>query len=229
MYDLQRVISITQSAYGDAMLSSFSQQVVMTAFSVGAAGVPWAPILFGNVPKTDTLDARIVDAVVSSSAMPGMFASYPWTGRYLVDGAFYNHDPSLAAIATAVKSGVALEDIVLIDVGTGFMAEWIEANTTTWGATEWETNQHQNTPPLFLGSDRKSPVTNMSLNGTSTILTAKLAGMLLGERCLSLNPPIKYVPENAISELDYLWRAGTEYVGVKAARLWLDQHWIPAG
>jgi uncharacterized protein len=223
-YDIQKSINIQRKSYENHLLSSFSQRVVMTSFSVGADDVPWGPILFGNVPGI-TQDAEIVDAVVASGAMPGMLASYPWSGKYLVDGAFYNHDPSLAAIATAVSSGVPLEDIVLLDIGTGFMAEWIQSLTTTWGATDWETNQLQNTPPLLVGSDRKSPITNISLNGTSTTLTAHLAKMLLGDRCLSLNPPIKYVPEDAISELDYLWRAGTDFVDPDKVKPWLDRHW----
>jgi ABC-type sugar transport system substrate-binding protein len=42
-----------------------------------------------------------------------------------VDGAFVNRDPTLAAIASATNEGNRLEDIVVICIGTGFMANYI--------------------------------------------------------------------------------------------------------
>jgi patatin-like phospholipase/acyl hydrolase len=89
------------------------------------------------VSLRETLDhltnehTHLIDAVVSSGAMPAQMGS--WKGN--IDGALVNHDPSLAAIALAVNEGVDLSDITLIYFGTGLMSNWISSHTSTWGAS----------------------------------------------------------------------------------------------
>src|ERR1044071_2223778 len=103
--------------YRDAMFATYRAKtlrqlrpVVMTAFEV-TPGKSWQPVLFNNV-LPDAPDALVYDAVVGSGCMPGMFGAYQSsTGELYVDGGFYDHDPSLAAISLAVASGVRLEDI----------------------------------------------------------------------------------------------------------------------
>ena len=113
----------------------------MTAFSVGSsADQPWNTMLFSNIAGSMLQDAGIADAATASSAMPGMLGS--WTGKLggaFVDGGFVNHDPTLAAIAAAVQSGVALESISAITIGTGYMPNWIASDTKTWGAQQCRT------------------------------------------------------------------------------------------
>jgi patatin-like phospholipase/acyl hydrolase len=144
------------------------------------------PILFHNLPGSPTADTLLADAVVSGGAMPGMFGSYQFSSypQGNVDGAFVNHDPTLAAIALAVNAGVSLTNIVVICFGTGFMANHLGGATGHWGAQQWQQgspNHHYDVPPLLINGSR-CPILNISLNGTSTNLIPDLAGMLRPQR-----------------------------------------------
>lgn len=195
-------------------LSSFSQSVLFTAFNVGSydestgTGTPWTPLLFSNLPNSPNAGTTIAEAVTSSSVMPGMMGSY--NGN--IDGAFVHHDPTIAAIAMALSSNpsLTLNDINVICIGTGFMANWVASDTSQWGAQQWQNgdgNPNNNTPALLLNGT-VSPVLNACLNGTSTSLIPQLAGMMLPPgQYAYLNPTLAYyIPENDIipADLTYL-------------------------
>ena len=106
--------------------------------------------------------------------MPGMFGSHQGN----VDGAFVQLDPTLAAIALAVNSGVHLADIVVICFGTGFMANDLGSATATWGAHQrqhGDKDNKYNVPPLLVNGT-PSPILNISMNGTSTNLHPDAGG-----------------------------------------------------
>jgi hypothetical protein len=164
--------------------------------------------LYSNLPNSPNAGTTIAEAVTSSSAMPGMMASYQGN----IDGAFVHHDPTIAAIAMALSSNpsLTLNDINVICIGTGFMANWIASDTSQWGAQQWQNgdgNPNNNTPALLLNGT-VSPVLNACLNGTSTSLIPQLAGMMLPpDQYAYLNPTLAYyIPENDIipADLTYL-------------------------
>lgn len=188
-------------------LTDFPQDLVLTAFNVAAgANGSWTPLLLNNLPKSQTGSTPIVDAVVSSGAMPGMSGS--WKGN--IDGAFVHHDPTLAAIALAVGSrGVALSDIAVICFGTGFMANFIASDTSTWGAQQWMNGDGntKNQTPALLVNGTVAPILNATLNGTSTSMVPELSGMLLSgqgaPRYVYLNPVLdRYIAENDVNPAD---------------------------
>jgi patatin-like phospholipase/acyl hydrolase len=194
--------------YKDKMLSHL-KPIVITAFDV-SVGEPWTPVLFNNV-LPDAPDVPVFDAVVGSGCMPGMFGSYnSSTGRSLIDGGFLDHDPTMAAIAIAVKSGVRLEDIALIDIGTGLMPQSfpVDVETHTWGAQQWQTFS-SSTFPTLLVNGTSSPALNLSLNGTFSGITSTFASMLLGDRFVSINPTLNgFIAENDVSAIPALIEAG---------------------
>ncbi len=209
-------------------LNSFKQSVLFTAFNVGASATPWGPVLYHNLPRDNHGDVGIADAVTASSAMPGMLGS--WHG--LIDGAFVDHDPSIAAISVAVANGIKLDDIALVDIGTGFMPNWIASDTSTWGALQWQNGDGNpaNHYPALLVNGSVSPILNASLNGTSSKLTPHLLTNLLGERYVNLNPQIPYIPENATDtkDLDTLQAAAAD-VSIHAAVECLNRYWPAPG
>ena len=146
-----------------------------------------------------------------------------------IDGAFASHDPTLAAVALALSAGVALEDIYVIDFGTGFMANWVASDTATWGAHQWQNgdgNPNSQTPALLINGT-VSPVLNATLNGTSTSLTPELAKLILGDRYVYLNPILeRYIPENDVdpADLQYLQEQAGR-VDISAARRLIEDHW----
>jgi len=213
-YNVAEVAAGVFAVHGDKKLSDFTQRVLFTAFFVGAKVVlgqhlqpkiPWGPRLYTNLAKSGTPDVSVVDAVTQSSAMPGMMGS--WLD--CVDGAFVNHDPSLAAIALAIENGATLDDIAVINIGTGLMPDWISDDTGKWGAAQWlnggpNNNAGNQTPSFFLNWKTPTPALDMALCGTSANLTPLLASKLLGsKRYVNLNPQLDwYIPEDSTSDKD---------------------------
>jgi len=209
-YRVEDVAIGTAAIVGERKLKEIPQKVLFTAFFVGGKEpnneiAPWAPRLYTNLPRSGTPEVRAADAITSSSAMPGMMGSW----QRCVDGAFVNHDPSIAAIALAIENGIALEDIAVINIGTGLMPDWITDDTKYWGAGQWfgggpNGNAGNQTPPFFLNWQAPTPALDIALSGTSANLTPLLVEKLLGkERYANLNPKLDwYVPEDATSDKD---------------------------
>lgn len=233
-YDVNDVALGVLAVHGEKALSEFTQHALFTAFFVGAKivvgqhlqpKIPWAPRLYNNLPKSGTGSVRIVTA---SSAMPGMMGS--WLD--CVDGAFVNHDPTLAAIALAIENSAALENIAVINIGTGLMPNWISSDTGTWGAAQWMTggpnnNAGNHTPPFLLNLTQPTPILDMALNGTSANLTPMLASMMLGNRYVNINPLLDwYIPEDSTSDKDIAELEGkAATVDLTAAKAVLEGHW----
>lgn len=135
-YSIDVLVGKQRDLHGQRTLGEASRRVLFTAFNVGRVdengkvAEEWKELLLHNLETGGSPDVQIADAVVSSSAMPGMYGS--WNRN--IDGAFVNHDPTMAAIAVAIQNGQKLEEITAICFGTGFMAGWIGEDTSQWGA-----------------------------------------------------------------------------------------------
>ena len=176
----------------------------------------WGMMLFNNFDGSPTRDTSLIDAMLASGAMPGMTGSVEvdvnteYDGKrklHFVDGAFVNHDPTLAAIAHAVKAGHKLEDISVITIGTGFMQNYISnpESTMDWGTEQWMSLPGGNSslvPPLLVNTDKKTPILNLCLNGTSTNEIPSLSELMLQERYAYLNPDMgtDYIAEDAFDD-----------------------------
>jgi patatin-like phospholipase/acyl hydrolase len=210
-YDIDLVFAGQAGMHGVKTLNDFDQSVLFTSFNVGSATsltehTPWQPILYSNLTNSPNGGTTVAKAVTSSSAMPGMLGSYEGN----IDGAFVNHDPTLAAIASAIYyEKVSLSDIVVICIGTGLMQNWIAGGTHLWGAQQWQNgdgNPLSNTPALLVNGTT-SPVLNAIMSGTSINLIPDLSGMMLGQNYAYLNPTLdRYIPENDVDpdDLAYL-------------------------
>jgi hypothetical protein len=230
-------------------LSQFPKNLAFTAFQIGspAAGgnsaVNWGLVLWHNVTTpagvsmAPTPSATIVDAVVSSSAMPGMLAPYglnsAGNGGY-IDGAFLAHEPTLPAIALAVASGVPLEQIVVLSIGAGLMPTYMSADTSQWGAQQWMGNDptanYSGIEPFLLGGN-PSPMLSMALNGTTAMLTPQLAQLMLGDRffCLSpkLSPPLSEADSSTAAQNELLAAANGD-PNIPAAIEFVTKYWSNA-
>lgn len=144
-YDIDLVFAGQAAMHGLKTLNDFDQSVLFTSFNVGSATsptehTPWQPILYSNLTSSPNGGTTVAEAVTSSSAMPGMLGSYEGN----IDGAFVNHDPTLAALASAIHyEKVSLSDIVVICIGTGLMQNWIASDTHSWGAQQWQKRRQQ--------------------------------------------------------------------------------------
>jgi patatin-like phospholipase/acyl hydrolase len=226
-YDVVEVAAGVFVVHGLKPLSKFTQQVLFTAFFVGEDGMPWEPRLYSNAPSSTNAETTVVEAVTASSAMPGMLGS--WCRQ--VDGAFVNHDPTIAAIALALSNGARFDDLAVINIGTGLMPDYIASDTGAWGAEQWQNggphHNRGNVTPPFLINGTVSPILDMALCGTSANLTPMLAGMMLGKRYVNINPTLDwYIPENATSDrdLDELQRKAAT-ADLHHAKALLEAHW----
>lgn len=237
-YDVDEAYAAQLALNPDVHLSDVTAwNVLFTAFDVGDANVvddkvmptPWAPVLYTNMEVDSPLvrnDALVAEAAMASGTMPGQFGSL-FRG---VDGAFLNHDPTIPAIALAIASGVELEDIVAITIGTGLMDAWIASDSHLWGADEWmngDDNPFSNTVPFFINLDGPTPALDMTLNGTSTNLMPDLASMLLGDRYANINPKLPcFIPENSTSAQDLgLLEACGVAADTSAAQSLISTYW----
>jgi patatin-like phospholipase/acyl hydrolase len=234
-YPIDEVYASQLALHGEQTVNDAGRNVLFVSFNVGGLeerdGImvpkPWAPVMYTNMLGEGQGDTTIAKAATSSGAMPGQLGSFQGN----VDGAFFNHDPTIAAIALAVKNGHKLENIVAITIGTGLMFDWIATDTHDWGAQQWMdgvANPFDNTPPFLMNQATPSPMLDMCLNGTSTDLMPQLASMLLGERYVNINPHLPcFIPENSTSPqaIELLRRHGATADIAQAKRL-LDDYWI---
>ena len=211
-------------------LNGFTDQsLLFTSFNVQNSGsLGWTPLLYNNLSKSTNGDTAIADAVTSSSAMPGMLGS--WKGN--VDGAFVNHDPTIAAIALAMNEGIAIEDMVVICIGTGFMPNYLVSDTSSWGAAQWQNGLPGNPDHIssLLVGGTVSPILSISLNGTSSSLMPTLVGMMLPGRYVNINPVLNtFIAENDTipADLATLIAAGqADSPQVEQAKQLLQQYWV---
>jgi patatin-like phospholipase/acyl hydrolase len=225
-FDINQVAATQRAVHsGNPPLSSFRKKVLFTTFDVGSAGHAWQPLLLNNFRSSDNRHTGIVDAVVSSAAMPGSFGSY----KRHIDGAFVDHDPTTAAIALAVHSGVRLEDIVVICFGTGLMKQWVASDTSNWGAKQWQNgdgNRRSRTPaPIANGSI--SPVLSARLDGPSANLTPHLASLMLGGRYAYLNPTLdRFIAEDDTNPRDLAYlESSAANVDISPAVKLVSKYW----
>ena len=229
-YDVKAVHLGQVSLHGQKTLNDFKHQsVLFTAFNVQNSGtLGWTPLLYNNLSKSTNRDTKIAEAVTSSSAMPGMLGS--WKGN--VDGAFVNHDPTLAAIALAMNEGVAIEDIVVICIGTGFMPNYLVSDTSSWGAGQWQDGLPGNPDHIssLLIGGTASPILSISLNGTSSSLMPTLLGMMLPNRYVNINPVLStFIAENDTNPADLatlVSQGQADSPEIELAKQLLQQYWI---
>jgi len=232
-YNIESVYKSQHALHGDKLVSDLKRKVLFVTFNVGGLGtvdgvqtpVPWQPLMYTNMIP-DHGNVSIAEAATSSGAMPGQLGSYQGN----VDGAFFNHDPTVAAIALAVRAGHKLEDITAITIGTGLMYDWIASDTSQWGANQWMTgdaNPFNSTPPFLMNQSKPGPILDMCLNGTSTELMPTLAGFLLGERYVNINPKLPFfIPENTTyPEAIQLLQDKGEQADTAHAEALIDAYW----
>ena len=235
MYNIQDFVdALTVLHPGNPPLKHFKQQFLMTSFQLGdSKDFPhWNQIIFNNLRHSDNAKVGIVDATVSSCVMGGMFGVHQFHYKhgpiYTVDGAFAHHDPTLIAIAFAIQEGHALEDIVVVDIGTGFMPQSLPGERVKdWGAQQWTyaNNKDALVPPLLTNQPFSMPVFDMILNGTNTTMVEDLARMMLPKRFVNINPHIRNISETDNTAIPYLIEKGLE-VDLHHANKLIRKQWF---
>lgn len=198
----------------DLRLQDLHRQVLIPSFLLSDPVTKnWRPAFFNNFPDSPTREERVIDVALASSAAPVYFPSY----RNHIDGGVIANNPSTAAIAFARdrrRANKAMDDIVLLSIGTGQNPQQITANTTRWGALDWALNYS----PTF-------PLLSVLLDG-SVETDTYISSRMLGDRFFRLNPTIKEsIALDDYKKIPALISLGEQYDLTSACK-WLDQYWM---
>ncbi len=136
-YGTEGLKHVLQSTLGSGTLAQLQKRVLVSAFDLqdGQDG-QWKPKFFHNYEgETSDGAASIVDVALRTSAAPTYFPSH----QGYIDGGVVANNPSMCALAKAVKEKVALDDIKLLSIGTGFTPHHIAGTEHDWGKVQWGT------------------------------------------------------------------------------------------
>lgn len=183
-YDNANMREVMQEYLGDGALSQAKTRFIVTAYNTADNDV----ILIDS--KDSTLYG-FADAAIATSSAPVYFPSY----MNLVDGGIYANNPVLIGIAEAQKLGYALQDIVVLNIGTGFnVTGW---NTSRFGVKNW------------LITEKSKPLIDMMFDAMAE-KDSYIAKRLLGANYMYLNPalhkkyPMDVVAPKVLKHLEML-------------------------
>jgi patatin-like phospholipase/acyl hydrolase len=197
----------------DLKLMQLKKRVIVTAFRViGSNYERWAPVFFNNYPNSPTRYEKVVDAALSSTAVPGYFPSH----NKNIDGGVVATNPSTVAICMAKdrnRGNIDINNMYLLSIGTGFNDLKITADTSEWGALQWAQFPY---PPL--------PLLSLILDGmvqTDEYYSSKL----LEERYMRLNPELPcQIDMDDYEKIPVLIDIANKF-DISPAIQWIEENW----
>lgn len=110
--------------FGDLTLLDTLKPIIATSYDLYKNEI----VMFkSRKANEDGFNAKLKDVCCATSAAPTYLPSYKMrfggVDRVLVDGGIYINNPAMAAVSDAVKSGIKLEDIEVLSLGTGKYVE----------------------------------------------------------------------------------------------------------
>jgi uncharacterized protein len=202
-------------------LNQLKNRVLVTTFQLNnSKSGNWAPITISNFPNDPGAATYPVDAALSTSAAPTYFPPYQHpTFGYCIDGGVYANNPGCMAIASALNSGVALSDIVMLSIGTGANPENVQVSPppTNYGSLMWML-------PLPYGSTPASPILSILMDGVASA-DAFICQQLLGSKFKRLQVPLtSAIPLDDYEDVPQLVSAATDYMKTSC---WSDaESWV---
>ena len=203
---------------GNTTLGQLGKRVLIAAFDLDnedpdPAQRTWKPKLFHNFPGPNNDRASLaVDVGLYTSAAPTYF---PSVNGY-IDGGVYANNPAMCALAQTQDSRYAptpaLDDVLLLSLGTGTSLQYIQGRSHDWGYVQWV-----------------KPLINLLLDATAEIADYQCR-QILGERYHRLAPVFpagRTVPMDDIGKIPYLIEFAEAFPLDRTIN-WLKQSWIVA-
>lgn len=216
-HDSSNLRSIVADVLGsETKLSQLGRRVLVAAFDLdnGKSGLErsWKPKFFHNLrgPDSDG-DEKAVDVALRSCAAPTYLPTY----QGYIDGGVVANNPSMAALALVLDrrngTGVTLDDVSLLSLGTGTLSEFIEGQELDWGISQWA-----------------RPLIRLMLDGNVGIADFQCA-QLLNERYMRFSPVL---PARLNVELDGVHRVEDLYTFARTVSIeplveWIQTTWRP--
>jgi len=201
----------------DTTLGDLSRQVLVTAFDLDNEGrnqTPrhWKPKIFHNLEGEDSDREELAYKVgLYTAAAPTYF---PTVDGY-IDGGVYASNPSMCALAQTQDRRYfpvppALDEIVLLSLGTGHSLNYIGGKRHDWGYAQW-----------------MKPLLSIMLDGVSGIADYQ-CGQMLGDnyhRLAPVFPPKVSIPMDEVKKIPYMidFAHGLD---LDPTIDWLREHWL---
>ncbi|ART51783.1 hypothetical protein CBP34_09100 [Acidovorax carolinensis] len=133
-----------KKVFGTLQLKDLTRKVAIPTFDLDNEDVParrtWKPKIFHNFKGADSDGQQLVaNIALYTSSAPTYF---PSADGY-IDGGVYANNPSIVALAQAISrrnrpaERAALDDVVLLSLGTGVSLTYIKGQTLDWGYAQW--------------------------------------------------------------------------------------------
>jgi uncharacterized protein len=132
---------VLEEELGPGRLADALREVLVTSYDMHAR----KPKFFKRwrAQASPDKNATIVDAALSTASAPTYFPSHPVDAAVLIDGGVFAANPSIAAIAEALKRTVdpvprGPRDLFVVSLGTGSHEEQFEqSQVSRWGRIGW--------------------------------------------------------------------------------------------
>jgi patatin-like phospholipase/acyl hydrolase len=217
-YDIKVLRRELRRLLGDATLGDLKKRVLITTFDLdNEAPDPgkrtWKPKLFHNFTGTNNdRGSSAVDVGLYTSAAPTYF---PSVDGY-IDGGVYASNPAMCALAQTqdrrYSPTPALDEVLLLSLGTGLNLEYIKGKTHDWGFAQWA-----------------RPLISLMLDGTAGIADYQCR-QILGDRYHRLDPVFpagKTVPLDDVSKIDFMIDFAEAWP-IDATIEWIETTWNAA-
>lgn len=133
-----------KAVFGDLKLRDITRKVAIPTFDLDneevAAKRTWKPKIFHNFKGADSDGEQLVAHIAQyTSSAPTYF---PSADGY-IDGGVYANNPSIVALAQAISrrnqpaERAALDEVVMLSLGTGVSLTYIKGQTLDWGYAQW--------------------------------------------------------------------------------------------
>jgi patatin-like phospholipase/acyl hydrolase len=215
-YDIKNLERELKKILGDTTLGQLKRRVLITAFDLDNESPDplkrtWKPKLFHNFPGKGNDGGELAYKVgLYTAAAPTYF---PTVDGY-VDGGVYASNPSMCALAqtqdSRIKNGPALQDVVLLSLGTGTSLVYITGKNLDWGYAQWA-----------------KPLVSLMLDGVAGIADYQCT-QILGERYHRLAPVFPAgvsIPMDDVEKVPYMAGFANE-LDLAPTVQWLKDYWL---
>ncbi|GAB6169629.1 patatin-like phospholipase family protein [Clostridium carnis] len=128
---------LTENFTDELTLKDLNKYVFIPTFSInGFSKDSWEPVFINNLTTNPTIDFKVVDIALASSAAPTFFPSY----KNFIDGGVVANSPTASAVFSSINSISYINyssQIKLLSIGTGDSPDKITGKTDNWGIAQW--------------------------------------------------------------------------------------------
>ncbi|MGA2181249.1 MAG: patatin-like phospholipase family protein [Verrucomicrobiota bacterium] len=145
-YDQKGLEKILGEEFGNLTLAQLNKRVLIPSFDLDYVDPQnpkthsWSPKFFHNFPGTDSDGKQsVVDVALDTSAAPTYFPAHDG----FIDGGVLANNPTMAAVAQTqdsraqIKPRPALNELLVLSVGTGTVLNFIKGKDNDWGIAQW--------------------------------------------------------------------------------------------